>query len=373
MTYESIAYNQNLWHNIEKSAVRFVKVIIKPYLCSGIHETPRFTDSYHNLTATCQTARRFDVIIIYSLNTPLTMELRQLKYFIGIAETGSFSEASRRFYLSQSAISQQIKLLEEELGTLLFERTSHRVQLTESGEMLLPLARNVLQGVSACQERLADLKGMLCGELSIGMTYSIDPLARPALTTFLKLYPKVRLNLSYFSIPELLQRLRAGQLDIAFSVWNGEGDSQIVCEQVASYRLCAIMRDTHPLANSKELSFRDMENQSFVLPEAGIRDRNAVEQYLSSDAENLSVRAIVNNPHTIMTLLSHTNYISVLSEQEVHGYPYLRAVCIKELADPVPVYAHFLKNGYRKQSAKTFLKLLREAIEMASSRMLEKT
>ncbi len=298
------------------------------------------------------------------------MELRQLKYFIGIAETGSFSEASRRFYLSQSAISQQIKLLEEELGTLLFERTSHRVQLTESGEMLLPLARNVLQGVSTCHERLADLKGMLCGELSIGMTYSIESMARPALTTFLKLYPKVRLNLYYKAIPELLQMLRSGQLDIAFSVWNGEGDDQIVCEQVATYRLCAIMRATHPLASKGVLSFHDMENQHFILPEAGIRDRNAVEHYLSSDAENLSVRAIVNNPYTIMSILSQSNYISVLAEQEVHGNPHLRAVEIKELSDPVPVYAHFMKNGYRKQSAKTFLKLLREAIEMASSKML---
>lgn len=299
------------------------------------------------------------------------MELRQLKYFIGIAETGSFSEASRRFYLSQSAISQQIKLLEEELGTMLFERTSHKVQLTESGEMLLPLARNVLQGVSNCHERLADLKGMLCGELTIGMTYSFDSMARPAIATFLKLYPKVRLNLFYKNIPELMQMLRQGQLDVAFSVSDNNNDEQVVSEQVASYRLCAIMRSTHPLADRKQLSFQDMENQSFILPEPGIRDRNAVEQYLSSAAENLSVRAIVNDPHSIMSLLSQTNFISILSEQEVLSYPYLRAVEIKELADPVPVYAHFQKNGYQKQSTKMLMKLLKEAVKMATSDMFE--
>lgn len=299
------------------------------------------------------------------------MELRQLKYFIGIAETGSFSDASRRFYLSQSAISQQIKLLEEELGTQLFERTSHRVQMTESGEMLLPLARTVLQDVVACHERLSDLKGMLCGELTIGMTHSIDSLVRPALSTFLKLYPKVRLNIYYESIAELMQKLRNGRLDMAISVSNGGNDDQIVSEEVASYRLCAIMRDTHPLADRKQLSFQEMENQGFILPESGIRDRNAVEQYLSSKADNLQVRAIVNNPHTIMSLLSQTNYISVLAEQEVRGYPYLRAVEIKELADPVPVYVHSMKNGYRKQSSKMFLKLLKEAVQMATSTMLE--
>lgn len=298
------------------------------------------------------------------------MELRQLKYFIGIAETGSFSEASRRFYLSQSAISQQIKLLEDELGTLLFERTSHRVQLTESGEMLLPLARNVLRSVTTCHERLADLKGMLCGELSIGMTYSFDSIARVPMATFLKLYPKVRLNVFYKNIPELMQMLRLGSLDIAFSVLSNPGDDQIVSEQVCSYRLCAIMRSTHPLANREILSFQDLEQQNFILPEPGIRDRNAVEQYLNSAAENLSVRAIVNDPHSIMTLLSQTNFISILAEQEVRGCPYLRAVKVKELEEPVPVYVHYLKNGYRKQSAQTFLKLLHEAIDMAKSDMI---
>lgn len=298
------------------------------------------------------------------------MELRQLKYFIGIAETGSFSEASRRFYLSQSAISQQIKLLEEELGTLLFERTSHRVQMTESGELLLPLARNVLQDVSTCHERLADLKGMLCGELTIGMTYSIASMARPAITTFLKLYPKVRLNILYKNIADLGQMLRNGKLDMAFSVRMDERDDQIQCEQVAAYRLCAIMRSTHPLADRKQLSFQDMANQSFILPEPGIRDRNAVEQYLSSEAENLSVRAVINDPHSILSILAQTNFISVLAEQEVHGSPYLRAIEIKELAEPVLVYAHTMKNSYRKQSAKTFLKLLRDTVQMATHELV---
>ena len=299
------------------------------------------------------------------------MELRQLKYFIGIAETGSFSEASRRFYLSQSAISQQIKLLEEELGTMLFERTSHRVQLTESGAMLLPLARNVLQGVSTCHERLADLKGMLCGELNVGMTYSFDAMARPALATFLKLYPKVRLNLCYKNISELMQMLRSGQLDMAFSVWHNSDDDQVVSEQVASYKLCAIMRNTHPLANHSSLSFQDLQNQGFVLPEPGIRDRNAVERYLSSAAGNLSVRAVINDPNTIMSILATTNFISVLSDNEVRNHPHLCAVEIKELSEPVPVYAHTMKNSYRKQSAKVFLKLVQEAAQMINSEMLE--
>lgn len=67
------------------------------------------------------------------------MEIRQLKYFVRMAQTLNFSEAARSLYVSQSTLSQQIKSLEYELGTLLFQRDSHSVSITESGEMLLPL------------------------------------------------------------------------------------------------------------------------------------------------------------------------------------------------------------------------------------------
>ena len=83
------------------------------------------------------------------------MDIRQLQYFVGIAETGRFSEASRMMFVTQSAVSQQIKLLEEELGTQLFARQSHCVLLTESGQELLPLAKKVLEGVEECRNRMS--------------------------------------------------------------------------------------------------------------------------------------------------------------------------------------------------------------------------
>ena len=85
------------------------------------------------------------------------MELRQLKYFVAVARTLSFSEAARQLYVTQGTLSQQIMLLEDELGSLLFERTSHKVALTEPGMVLFPLAKNIIQQVEQCKLQVGDL------------------------------------------------------------------------------------------------------------------------------------------------------------------------------------------------------------------------
>lgn len=289
------------------------------------------------------------------------MEIRQLKYFVGVAEAGSFSEASRRFYLSQSAISQQIKSLEDEIGTSLFVRSSHHLSLTESGQMLLPLARRVIEDVSLCQDRMADLNDMLCGELTIGLTFSLEPYIRPTIVRFLKTFPKVRLNLYYKSIPELRSMLRRHELDMTFSVDRPENTDEVVCsEPMMEYKLCAIMRDTHPLATRKILNFSDMALQNFVLPEAGIRDRNAVELYLHRHTGAVNVRAIINEPNALLNLVHSTNYVTILSDRIIAGREGLCAVEIEELSTPVTAYAQTLQGVYQKRSARTFLNMLHE-------------
>lgn len=290
------------------------------------------------------------------------MEIRQLKYFVGVAESGSFSEASRRFFLSQSAISQQIKALEEELSTSLFIRTAHHLSLTESGEMLLPLARQVIESVAQCQERMADLNDMLCGELSIGLTLSLEPYVRPAVVRFLKAFPKVKLNLFYKSIAELRNMLLRREIDMAFSVDHSDASDDVVeYEPIAEYKLCAIMRDTHPLASRARLTFNDMALQHFVLPEAGIRDRNAIEHYLHASTGNVNVRAIINDPSAILSLVLNTNCISILAERVVAGRSGLCAIEVDELSQPVMAYCHTVRGSYQKRSARMFVRLLKES------------
>ena len=89
------------------------------------------------------------------------MELRHLKYFVTVAKTLNFSEASRHLYVTQGTLSQQIQQLEGEIGAQLFDRTRHSVVLTEAGEELLPLAIKTIEDSEICGNRIRDLKGAL--------------------------------------------------------------------------------------------------------------------------------------------------------------------------------------------------------------------
>lgn len=289
------------------------------------------------------------------------MELRQLQYFVGIAETGRFSEASRRFFVTQSAVSQQIKLLEDELDTQLFVRQSHCATLTESGEALLPLAKKVLNGMVECRESIMHLKGMLGGTLNIGLTFSLEPYIRETMLAFMARYPKVKVNAYYKSLSDLLSMLRVGEIDIMFSMMPTSPHDFVESVPLLEYRLAAIMRRTHPLATRDELHFADFMPHKLILPEKGLRDRNAIESFVHAETGELNVVALVNDVHALMNILQESNYISILTESIIKNNPALCSVPIAELSNPLQIYAHFNNTTLRKHSAQVFVEMLQQS------------
>ncbi len=292
------------------------------------------------------------------------MEFRQLKYFVGIAETGKFSETSKQMYISQSAVSQQIKALEEELGTELFIRNNHDVKLTDSGRELLPLARNVIKSMNECTEKINDLKGLLCGELNVGLTYTMEPYVRPAMIEFMKKYPNVQLNAHYKNLPELLKKLHDNDIDMMLSMMPTSPHEFCESEPLMDYTLCAIMRKQHPLAGKETLTFKDLSKQGLILPERGIRDRNAIESYIHAKTGKLKIRSLINDPNAILNIVQETNMIGILAESTIENRPSLCSVHIDELSNPVKIYCHFNKDRGRKHSAQIFLDIIKNTEKM---------
>lgn len=289
------------------------------------------------------------------------MELRQLKYFLRVADTHSFSEASRQLFVTQSAISQQIKLLEEELDTLLFVRQHGTIILTESGEELYPLARQVVGDVEECHSRIMDLRGRLCGELNVGLTYSLEPYMREAMLEFMRAYPDVRVCAHYKNLPELLRMLRDKEIDMMLSMMPTSPHDFVDSVPLTEYRLAAIMRKTHALARRESVTFHDLLPHKLILPEKGIRDRNAIESFIYHDTGKLNVRALVNDVNALLNIIQETNYITILAEASIASRPDLCFVPIEELKSPLPIYAHFNNLLNRKNSALKFLDMLRSS------------
>ena len=127
------------------------------------------------------------------------MELRQIKYFVAVAKTLNFSEAAKELFITQGTLSQQIKQLEDEIGSPLFDRTSHSVTLTEAGQEMLPLARHTLETSAECFQRISDLRKGVTGTLNIGLTTSFMGIMNNAMKLYQKAFPAVKLNITSYA------------------------------------------------------------------------------------------------------------------------------------------------------------------------------
>ncbi len=247
------------------------------------------------------------------------MEIRQLKYFLKVAETLNFSEASRKLYITQSTLSQQISHLEQEIGLPLFERNSHEVYLTEAGKELLPYAQNAVNCTMACVDHMNDLKEMLTGELNIGVTYSFSNIMAETLIAFLHAYPHVKLNIQYRSMQELMDGLKKRELDLVLAFKPLKTDKAIDSRAIFSNRLAAIVNENHPLARLSSIKLSELERYDLILPCKGLQARNAFDYLIEGKDLDFKIMVEVNNVNIIFDLLHRSNLVTVLSR--IHHHP----------------------------------------------------
>lgn len=289
------------------------------------------------------------------------MELRQLKYFVTVAETRSFSTAAKRLYVSQSALSQQIKLLEEELTVKLFTRGSRNVTLTESGTELLPLANNILQNIVACRERINSLKQLMHGELNIGVAFTLEPCIRETMLGFMKKHPDIRVNAFYKNASELLHDLRTNKIDMMFSFMPTEPHNFIESVPLVSHRLIAAMRRSHPLASKPFITLDDLKHQRIIMPDTGLNEHDTIGYYLQAEIKGVHICSHVNNAYAILNMLQESNCISVLTHSTILSNPNICGVPIEKVDKPICSYVHFNRHAPRKHCANAFIEEFRNS------------
>ncbi|MGZ4839680.1 MAG: LysR family transcriptional regulator [Terriglobales bacterium] len=195
------------------------------------------------------------------------MELHQLRYFCAIAQTGSFSRAAQQTHVSQPSLSQQIRKLEDELGTRLFDRLGRTVRLTEPGRAFLPRARAVLSELEAARSDLVEREASVGGTVCVGVIPTIAPyFLPPYLAAFSRKYPQARVSVLEEITPLLLERLRAGSMDVAvlalpIPVRGHEFESFAL----ATEKLYAVLPKRHPLARRTTVTLMELRNDPFLL------------------------------------------------------------------------------------------------------------
>lgn len=301
------------------------------------------------------------------------MELRHLKYFVMVARTLNFSDASRRLYITQGTLSQQIQQLEGEIGTQLFERTKHSVILTEAGEELLPLAIKTIEDSEVCANRMRDLKGALVGTLRIGTTSSFSALLTDTVNKFISEHPGVKLEILSGAATDLIEMLRDKELDLVLAFKPSMAYDELESEPLFKNNLSAVMRKDHPLASRTVLTMEDLENRRLVLPGKGLQARRAFDRYLGLDTRKLNVTVEANDPNLIMDIVQSTNLISVVSSLASYYRPNLVAIPLEGGHYSMEGCIHRHKEGYRKRSAEIFVDMLRDSAQIERiSKGLEK-
>lgn len=286
------------------------------------------------------------------------MEIRQLKYFLKVAETLNFSEASRRLFITQSTLSQQISHLEQEVGLPLFERNSHEVFLTEAGRELVPYAQKAVVATISCMEHIEDLKQMLAGELNIGVTYSFSTVMSETVIDFLHNYPDVKLNIYYQTMEELMEKLKRRELDFVLAFKPLKTEKDVDSRVIFSNRVAAVMNSRHPLAKKSAVTLSELSTYSLVLPMRGLQARNAFDQIVEKKEVDFNIKMEVNNVDIILNLLHRVNYVTVLAESTVINETSLVAVPIDVDNNQMQGCIHMLRGSYVKKAAQEFIRML---------------
>jgi DNA-binding transcriptional LysR family regulator len=301
------------------------------------------------------------------------MDLKQLDYFVTVAAEQNFTRAALRLHIVQSGLSASIRTLEEELGTALFIRTTRRVALTSTGRAFLVEARRVLAAAADARQLVDQMQGLHRGTLSIGTIQGLSPLFDIAemLGRFRAACPDIEIRLvSGGSLP-LIEGVRTGELDLAFTQFVGSIPPGATAWMLACEPLAAVCAPGHWLAGRHDVALGDLVNETFVDLHPDWGTRQLIDR---SFAENRLARRTgfeVNDLSTQLDLVAHGLGIAlvpkaVIANRVKQQAPYI--VGFAELAEPeicwelAVVFAHDEKRQPVSAATRMFLDLLRSSV-----------
>lgn len=248
------------------------------------------------------------------------MEIRNLITFVRIAEVQNFSKSAEQLGYSQSAVTMQIKQLEDELHTQLFERIGKQVRLTQAGERLLPYALDILNSIRKA-ENIEQEPERISGKLRIGTCESyVISILPPVIMEFSEICPHVEISTHTALVPDLFHMLRQNDIDILFFMDQKIYFPEWVKVSEKPEKIFFVASSNSALAGEKHISIERLLQEPLYLTEKGISYRYAMEQSLAAKGYELHPFFEVGNTDVITRFLLNNKGISFLPEYVVRDY-----------------------------------------------------
>jgi DNA-binding transcriptional LysR family regulator len=233
------------------------------------------------------------------------MEIQNLRAFIAVADSGSFSSAAQELHLTQPAVSKRIALLESELDTTLFDRAGRRARPTQAGERLLQHARAIVRRVSLAEQDIRDLAVSVSGSLNLATSHHIGlHHLPPVLRAFLDEYPQVRLNIRFTDSEKAHEAVLRGDIELAVITLAPDEAANIDAHSVWPDPLAFVAGPEHPLCAYQRPTLADLGKHANVLPGLDTYTGQIIKQLFQHQGQALDTLMTSNYLETIKMMVN---------------------------------------------------------------------
>jgi len=261
------------------------------------------------------------------------MHLETLQVLCDLVETGSFSAAATQNFITQSAVSQQVRALEARFDRPLIERTKGHVQPTPAGQLLYQASKEITARYRELREQLQSFDSVVGGSVRLATVHSVGlyELSGP-LKKFLKAYPQVNVQLEYSRSSKILEEVLSGRIDLGIVAYPNRRP-QISVIPFREDRLVLVCAPHHPLARRQSLALSELDGEAFVGFERDIPTRRALDRILKR--KNVTVRYVMelDNVDTIKRVVEIGAGVAIIPEPSVKQEVRNRTLRIVQISD----------------------------------------
>lgn len=292
------------------------------------------------------------------------MNYERLKTFITVAEKSSFSEAAKRLFVTQPTITSQVKALENELDTKLFERTTKKVEMTQAAKVLLAYAKDIVQMNDAARKEISQMESLSYGDLRMGCSLTIGEYYLPAfLKRFNKAYPLIQIQVSIANSTQIMERIEDQVIDVGLIETRIE-DDHIQMEPFLEDELVLIAPPDY-LTDGNTITLEQIQQTPIIFREEGSGTREVMRHYLQQTGlseDDLNILMELGSTEAVKAVVESglgVSFISKKAIQKEEKLGLLKAYTIKGLKLNRHFYIAYRRNHVLKTATERFLESLR--------------
>lgn len=257
------------------------------------------------------------------------MDIRQLRYFLDIAETEHLTQSAQKLFVTQSTLSHGLRQLEQELDTVLFDRLGRGLKLSQAGAAFRVYAMRALREIEAGRMALADLSGLQSGRLTVGAFPTfLNTLVPATLAAFSQAHPKVQIEVRDLRAGPIEEQLLRGELDLGIA-FHPAGHEDIETEPLFDERMLLVVRPGHPLAGRNSLPMKRLAEQPLALLPRSFATRRLIDDSLrQAGVLQPRVPVEVESVEALLGVCRHSDLASIVPERAARQAPDLCAMVL---------------------------------------------